>query len=100
MSLRLRSSTWPNRTRHDDFQILEGEEAVGRLCLIRGPDGLRWRWMIYESQSKAAPPLPIKGGASPKWHSLSRDQAMAAFEAAWRCVQGAIRASMELKQCP
>ncbi len=31
MSLRLRSSTWPNRTRHDDFQILEGEKAVGRL---------------------------------------------------------------------
>jgi len=76
MSLRLRSSTWPNDPRHDDFQILEDEEAVGRVFLVRGPDGPRWRWMVYESQSKAVPP--------PNGITLSRDQAMAAFEAAWR----------------
>ena len=32
MSLRLRSSTWPNDPRHDDFQILEDEEAVGNCA--------------------------------------------------------------------
>ncbi len=47
--------------------------------------------MIYESQSKAAPPT--------SGITLSRDQAMAAFEAAWRCVQGDL-ASPEPKQCP
>ena len=78
MSLRLRTSTWPNEIRHDDFQILEGEQAVGRLQLIHSPDGPRWSWTVYEPQSQVGPP--------PSGIALSRDQAMAAFEAAWKCL--------------
>jgi hypothetical protein len=82
MSLGLRAA-WPNR--HDDFQVFDGEDAVGRLRFIAHPESPKWRWSIYESA--------IRGGAGkvvffPNGTTDSRDQAMAALEAAWKAERG------------
>jgi hypothetical protein len=80
MPLRLRH-TWPGQSRPDDFEVLDGEEALGRICLMYHPDGRpRWHWFMYR--------LAIKGEATqtddgmPSGHTNSRDQAVAALWAA------------------
>ena len=82
MSLRLRP-TWPNR--HDDFQVLDGEDAVGRLRFIAHPKPPKWRWSIYESAIRGG---AGKGAFFPNGTTDSRDQAMAALEAAWKAGRG------------
>ena len=80
MSLRLRH-TCPDQARPDDFEVLEGEQALGRIYLMYHADGRpRWHWLMYA--------LAINGGpneiddALPSGHTNSRDQAVAAIKAA------------------
>ena len=66
---------------HDDFEVLEGEEAVGRIRLFYHPDGRpKWHWSLYG--------VAIRGGAlEAGGRTDSRDQAVAALEAAWDTVE-------------
>ena len=84
MTLRLRP-TWPDQSRSDDFEVLEGEEAVGRIVLMYYADGRpRWHWFLYG--------VATDGWANdvndlPNGRTDSRDQAVAALKVAWDAVR-------------
>jgi hypothetical protein len=78
MSLVLRRITWPpdNKTSDKpDYQVFDGETAVGRMYERDVPGGIKWRWSVYG--------LAIRGADVPGGLAESRDDAMAAFKAAW-----------------
>ena len=83
MSLRLRPR-WPHQSRPDDFEVLEGEEAVGRIYLMYCPDGRpRWHWSLSELAMAGA---ENGSGESSNGMADSRDQAVATLKAAWDAV--------------
>ena len=83
MSLRLRP-TWPDQSRPDDFEVLEGEETVGRIHLMYYPDGRpRWHWSLSELAMAGA---ENNSGDLSNGRADSRDQALAALKAAWDAV--------------
>jgi hypothetical protein len=55
--------------------VFDGETAVGRMYERDLPGGIKWRWSVYG--------LAIQGADVPGGLAESRDDAMAAFEAAW-----------------
>ena len=68
-----------DQSRPDDFEVLEGEEAVGRIFLMYYPDGRpRWHWSLNG--------LAIEDRAHdaslPNGKTDSRDQAVAALKTA------------------
>lgn len=82
MSLRLRPN-WPDQSTHDDFEVLEGEEPVGRIYLMYHSDGRpQWHWSLYgvAIEKEASEDLP-NGSTN------SRDQAVAALSAAWDALE-------------
>jgi hypothetical protein len=50
MSLVLRRIKWPpdNKTSDKpDYQVFDGETAVGRMYERDVPGGIKWRWSVY-----------------------------------------------------
>ena len=67
-----------DQSRHDDFEVLEGEEAVGRIFLMYHSDGRpRWHWCLYELANEVG---AHDTGDLQHGMSDSRDQAVAAIK--------------------
>jgi hypothetical protein len=73
MSLVLKRIVWPDgSSRPDDFNILHGGAAVGRMYRMNGAPREQWRWTHFWYAR-----APIGGVAD------TLEEAKAAFRAAW-----------------
>jgi hypothetical protein len=78
VTLILRHIKWPADAKPSDkpdFHVMENDVVVGRMYLKGVPGGVKWFWSING--------LAIRDEHVPNGLAASRDQAMAAFEAAW-----------------
>ena len=79
MSLVLRRIKWPPDGRPSDkpdFEVFDGEKAIGRIYEKIVPGGVAWFWSIYG--------LAIRGEKVPGGLAVSLDDAMAEFKDAWQ----------------